>query len=77
MMAADKSSLCSLRGKIDSDANLSECRDKRSWITLIDAAKIKEHERILSMPVGENGCPNIPVRYHSTCRSTFTHKKDC
>ena len=62
--------------KIDSDTNLSECRDKRSWITLIDAAKIREHERILSMPVGENGCPNIPVRYHSTCRSTFTHKKD-
>ena len=75
MMAADKSSLSSLCGKIDSVANLSECRDKKSWITLIDAA-IREHERILSMPVGENGCPNIPVRYHRTCRSTFTHKKD-
>ena len=75
-MAADKSSLCSLRGKIDSVANLSECRDKRSWIILINAAKIREYERILSMPVGENGCPNIPVRYQRTCRSTFTHEKD-
>ena len=75
-MAADKSSLCSLCGKSDSLANLSECRDKRSWITLIDAAKIREHERILSMSVGENGCPNIPVRYHRRCRSAFTHEKD-
>ena len=39
-MVADKSSLCSLCGEIDSDANLSECRDKKSWITLLHAAKI-------------------------------------
>ena len=43
---------------------------------MLDAAKIRKHERILSAPVGENGCPNIPVRYHRTCRSTFTHRKD-
>ena len=34
------------------------------------------HERILSLPVEENSCPDIPVLYHSTCRLTFTHKKD-
>ena len=61
MMAADTSSLCSLCGKIDSVANLSECRDKRSWITLVDASKIREHEGIFSMPAGENGCPNISL----------------
>ena len=43
---------------------------------MLDATKIRKHEKILSVPVGENGCPNIPVRYHRTCRSTFTHKKD-
>ena len=75
-MTADKWSLCSLCREIDSDANLSECRDKKAWITLLDAAKTKKHKRIFSVPVGENGCPNIPVRYNRTCRSTFTHKKD-
>ena len=30
----------------------------------------------VAVPVGENGCPDIPVRYHRTCRSAFTHKKD-
>ena len=43
-MAADKSSLFSLCGEIDSDANFSECRDKKSWITLPDAAKISMKE---------------------------------
>ena len=43
---------------------------------MLDAAKIRKHERILSVQVGENCCPNIPVCYHRTCRSTFTHKKD-
>ena len=75
-MAADKPSLCSLCGEIDSNANLSEWKENKSWITLLDATKIRKHEKIVSVPVGENGCPNIPVRYHRTCRSTFTHKKD-
>ena len=75
-MAADKSSLCSLCEEIDSDSNLSECEEKKSWITLLDAAKIRKHERILSVPVEENGCLNIPVRYHRTCQSTFTYEKD-
>ena len=65
-----------LCGEIDSDANLSECKEKTSWITLLDAAKIRKHERIISVPVGEKECPNIPVRYHRTCWSTFTHKND-
>ena len=43
---------------------------------MLDAAEIRKHQRMLSVPVGKNGCANIPVRYHRTCQSTFTHKKD-
>ena len=75
-MAANTSFICLICGKTDLNANLSECRGRDSWITLLDAAQTRKHEGILGVPVGENGCPNIPVRYHRTCRSAFTHKKD-
>ena len=75
-MAANTSFKCLICGTIDLNANLSECRDRNSWITLLDAAQIKKHKGILAVPVGENGCPDIPVRYHHTCTSAFTHKKD-
>ena len=75
-MAANTSFICLICEKTDLNANLSECRDRNSWITLLDAAQIRKHKGILAVPVGENGCPDIPVRYHHTCRSAFTHKKD-
>ena len=75
-MAANTSFICLICEKIDLNANLSECRDRNSWIALLDAAQIRKHKGILAVPVGANGCPDIPVRYHRTCRSAFTHKKD-
>ena len=75
-MAANTSFICLICEKIDLNANLSECRDRNSWITLLDTAQIRKHKEIFAVPVGENGCPDIPVRYHRTCRSAFTHKKD-
>ena len=60
-MAANTSFICLICEKIDLNANLSECRDRKSWITLLDAAQIRKHKGILAVPVGENGCPDIPI----------------
>ena len=54
-MAANTSLICLICEKIDLNANLSECRDRHSWITLLDAAQIRKHKGILAVPVGENG----------------------
>ena len=47
-----------------------------SWTKLLEAAQIRKHERILSIPVGENELPICPAHYHRSCRSAFTHKKE-
>ena len=59
----------------EEDKNLTECRDAKSWSTLHNAAVIKEHKRILDVAVGENGFPEVPIKYHRSCRAGFTHKK--
>ena len=41
-----------------------------------EAVQIRKHERILSIPVGENELPTCPVQYHYSCRLAFTHKKE-
>ena len=36
----------------EKDTGLSECRDASSWKTLLNAATIKQHKRILDVPLG-------------------------
>ena len=44
---------------------LSECRDLSSWTKLLEAAQIRKHEGILSIPIGENELPSCPVTGHA------------
>ena len=55
--------------------NLSLCKDAKSWKTLYETAQIRNHQRTLSAPVGDNGFPTEPIKYHRECRSKFTLKK--
>jgi hypothetical protein len=73
-MAEHSIQCCIICGVGDSD--LSECRDVSSWETFLHAAQIRGHKKLLDVTVGENGLPEFPVRYHRSCRATFTHKKD-
>ena len=57
------------------DQNLTECRNAKSWSTLHNAAVIRKYKAILDVAVDENGFPQIPVKYHRSCRADFTHKK--
>ena len=54
--------------------NLSLCKDAKSWKTLYEATQIRNHQRSLSAPVGGNGFPTQPIKYHRE-RSKFTLKK--
>ena len=56
-MAEHVSTTCSICG--EKSSLLSECRDLSSWTKLLDAAQIRKHERILSVPVRENELPMI------------------
>ena len=73
-MAEHVSTTCIICG--EKSSLLSECRDLSSWKKLLEAAQIRKHERILSVPVGENELPTCPVQYHRSCRSVFNHKKE-
>ena len=57
-------------------SNLVSPKDLTSWKTLVRAAKIRNHTKLLevanSTPEGE-----IPkISYHRNCRSIFTMKRD-
>ena len=56
--------------------NLSECRDVKSWRTLCEAAEIRQHQRVLTQEVTENGLPN-EMKYYRECRSTSHTKNSC
>ena len=72
MPRQDHDAICGIE-----DSNLSACRDVSSWETLLDAARIRGHKTLLDITVAENGLPEFPVRYHRSCRATFTYKKNC
>lgn len=57
-------------------SNLVTCRDTKSWTTLYRAAVLRDHKAILGLSSGENDFPTTPVKYHRSCRSEFTHKRD-
>ena len=41
--------------------NLSLCKDAKSWKTLYEVAQIRNHQRTLSGPAGDNGFPTEPI----------------
>ena len=57
-------------------SNLVTCCDTKSWATLYRAAVLRDHKVILRLSSGENDLPRTPVKYHRSCRSEFTHKRD-
>ena len=73
-MAEHLSTTCITCG--EKSSLLSEYRDLSSWTKLLEAAQIRKHERISSVPIGENELTIFPVHYHRSCRSAFTHKKE-
>ena len=53
-----------------------ELKDRASWKTLLNAAKIEKFKAVIE--IGENlGESDIPaVKYHQKCRPLFTLKRD-
>ena len=58
------------------DDRLVSPQTYESWHTLLEAAKVRSHEPIISIAedLVENELPN--VYYHRKCRSIFTMKRD-
>lgn len=74
--------------KLDEDASgcMVHCTDSsdalvtldslKSWNTLVDAAQIRQNQRILEIAQNHDG-DDVPfVQYHRNCRSVFTMKRD-
>lgn len=61
----------------DDNDTLVSPRDLSSWITLFEAAKIRNHKPILDIAkqLNENEIPGN-LMYHRKCRSIFTMKRD-
>ena len=59
-----------------SEEHLVELKDRASWETLLNAAKIRKFEPIIEIDknLGESDIPAI--KYHRKCRSLFTLKRD-
>lgn len=62
--------------KIDQDDRLISPRSYESWLTLFEAAKVRNFEPVLELAktLNENEVPSIA--YHRQCRSRFTLKRD-
>lgn len=60
----------------DESGDLATLKDYESWQTLLNAAVIRKHERVLSIAesLKEGELPKIS--YHRKCRSIFTLKRD-
>ena len=58
------------------DEHLVSPKDISSWLALLEAAKVRNHQPVLDVAktVDENHIPNI--LYHRKCRSLFTMKRD-
>ena len=60
----------------NADSDLVTCRDTKYWTTLYRAAVLHDHKAVLGLSSGKNDFPTTPVKYHRSCRSEFTHKRD-
>lgn len=62
--------------KIDKSEKLVELQNYESWLTLLEAAKVRNYAPVLELctTLSGNEFPNIA--YHRKCRSLFTMKKD-
>ena len=47
-----------------------------SWQTLLNAARIRNYQRLLELSQEDHGNDVPFVQYHRTCRSVFTMKRD-
>ena len=58
------------------EEHLVELKDRASWETFLNAAKIRKFKTVIE--IGKNlGESDIPaVKYHQKCRSLFTLKRD-
>jgi len=55
---------------------LVECRDLESWVTLVNAAKIRDHEAVLKIARCQpEGTFPKNITYHRDCRAKFTMKR--
>ena len=67
---------CIIHFEQRTEKRLVEFKDRASWETLLQAAKIRKFEAVIE--TGQNlRESNIPaVKYHRKCRSLFTLKRD-
>lgn len=71
----DKCILCAQKSKED-DSPLLCPKNHESWLTLLDAARVRQHSAILDIAeqLGDKEVPKLS--YHRRCRSIFTMKRD-
>ncbi len=60
-------------GSENLEDDLIKPKDKESWQTLYNAAKIRDFKPVLDLVISEDEIPEI--YYHRKCRSVFTLKK--
>ena len=64
------------RSKNDPGENLIRPQSYDSWLTLLEAAKVRRHDALLKI-AGECQEGEVPeIFYHRECRSAFTLKRD-
>ena len=67
---------CIIQFEQVTEEHLVELKDRASWETLLNAAKIRKFKVVIEIDknLGESDIP--AVKYHRKCRSLFTLKRD-
>lgn len=60
----------------DAHCNLTSPRDMDSWSTLLRAARLRQHQPILTVAGGLQKGELPQIHYHLNCRKLFTMKRD-
>ena len=77
MNSATESKECVIHmTRSDDDDHLVSPQNYTSWLTLLEAAKVRNHEHIINVAEGLEGNEVPEIFYHRKCRSLFTMKRD-
>ena len=60
----------------DDNANLISPQTLTSWLTLLETAKVRDHQPVLEIANQIEGDEIPKIFYHRKCRSLFTMKRD-
>ena len=62
---------------VGTEEKLLSLRSTSAWDTILNAARIRKNEKAIALAVCFNETEYPQIRFHKTCRSMFTMKRDC